>query len=904
MDDLEETIQVFRQCAKVAPDDPDILATLGLYLGRQYERIGKIDDLKEAFQLLRQAVEITPTNDPDLAGRLNNLSNVLSLRYTCMGEMDDLEEAIQVQRRAIKIKPTNDPALAGMLNNIGSLLYMRYKRVGEMDNLEEAIQVSRQAVKVTPDNHPNLTIILYNLGTELYRRYEHTEKISDLEEAIWVMRQAIEITPDNHPGLAARLNYLGNQLRSRYERIRKIDDLEEAIQVSRQAIEVTPSNHLSLADFLSTLGNSLIRRYEHTKKIDDLEEAIQVSRQAIEGTPNNLNLSVGLDNLGVMLFHRYKSLGKMNDFEEATRLFHQAIEILPDNHPELAVRLNNLGWHLMLTNIQRSDVLQFFERAWNCQAAVPFVRVRASAQAICLLQEEERYTDAYQLSVDTLEVLPRVHNRSLSHQDQQYVIAHFSGLAASACSLALQIGQPPEVALEVLEQGRAVILSLLMDDRGDTFALKKVRPDLCARYESLRIEVNTPIDGVSDQSQQRHAEKRRPKAIEELEECIQEIQQLEGFDRFQKGLNPKQMQHCATEGCIVVVNITDLRSDAIIVSKQRISSIPLLSLEASKVKKWTNQNLTTSPPVMQPLENADFRRLLLGLWEAYVKPILDDLGYQPSSIDSLPRIWWIGTGLASSLPFHAAGDPTESSYSRVISSYTPSIKALRYVRERKSSGIEQQCTPLKLLMVTMATTPGASDLPGTKQEKEAVEAAVGVSITVQALAQPDVAKVVQHMGSCNIVHFACHGVSNPTDPSESGLLLESIGANVANPEVDILSVRRVSEVQLPQAEIAYLSACSTAENTASRLEDEVLHVVSGFQVAGFKHVVGCLWPSLDNVCVEVAKAFYSNLLGDGNVWRDDRAVAVALHKAVVAIRESDEYRKRPLAWAQYVHFGA
>lgn len=37
-----------------------------------------------------------------------------------------------------------------------------------------------------------------------------------------------------------------------------------------------------------------------------------------------------------------------------------------------------------------------------------------------------------------------------------------------------------------------------------------------------------------------------------------------------------------------------------------------------------------------------------------------------------------------------------------------------------------------------------------------------------------------------------------------------------------------------------------------RLSDEVLHVVSGFQVAGFRQVVGCLWPSDDNVCVEVA----------------------------------------------------
>jgi hypothetical protein len=64
------------------------------------------------------------------------------------------------------------------------------------------------------------------------------------------------------------------------------------------------------------------------------------------------------------------------------------------------------------------------------------------------------------------------------------------------------------------------------------------------------------------------------------------------------------------------------------------------------------------------------------------------------------------------------------------------------------------------------------------------------------------------------------------------------------------------------------------------------------------------------VCVEVAKSFYTRLLqdtavrGDENRAEDDRAVALALHRAVVKVRESKEYCRRPLSWAQYVHFGA
>jgi hypothetical protein len=85
------------------------------------------------------------------------------------------------------------------------------------------------------------------------------------------------------------------------------------------------------------------------------------------------------------------------------------------------------------------------------------------------------------------------------------------------------------------------------------------------------------------------------------------------------------------------------------------------------------------------------------------------------------------------------------------------------------------------------------------------------------------------------------GVSNPVDLSKSGVLLQMIDNTTAEPRIDLLGVRIASEAHLSQARIAYLFACSTAENRATRLIDEVLHVVSGFQVAVFEHVIGFLW---------------------------------------------------------------
>jgi len=83
----------------------------------------------------------------------------------------------------------------------------------------------------------------------------------------------------------------------------------------------------------------------------------------------------------------------------------------------------------------------------------------------------------------------------------------------------------------------------------------------------------------------------------------------------------------------------------------------------------------------------EYVRFLIWLWESCVETILHHLDYGASSaVDELPLIWWIGTGVTNSLPFHAAGNhslgSTRNTFSRAISSYTPTLKALGYARER------------------------------------------------------------------------------------------------------------------------------------------------------------------------------------------------------------------------------
>jgi hypothetical protein len=72
-------------------------------------------------------------------------------------------------------------------------------------------------------------------------------------------------------------------------------------------------------------------------------------------------------------------------------------------------------------------------------------------------------------------------------------------------------------------------------------------------------------------------------------------------------------------------------------------------------------------------------------------------------MDNLSRNWWIGVGVASSLPFHAAGDHSvgsnENTLSWVISSYTPTIKALAHARRQLSKTSKDRTAKPQLLMV-------------------------------------------------------------------------------------------------------------------------------------------------------------------------------------------------------------
>jgi len=377
------------------------------------------------------------------------------------------------------------------------------------------------------------------------------------------------------------------------------------------------------------------------------------------------------------------------------------------------------------------EALRYLYDAWDCTNSVPFTRVRAAARCLKILATQHKLDAGINLGRAVLELLPTVHTRLPSRNDQQFVMSTFAGVASDLCGFFLASSRPNE-ALEYLEQGRGVIISQLLDRRTNLSDLIADHPALARQYECLVNEVNTPLRQTTHDAAEVQATKQRREAAAELDACIRTIRGIPHHRRFLLGQTIAEMQECAGESnVVVVVNITEFRSDAILVSRNAIKTVLLSQLSASDTRAWLSKRWTAKKRSEQNTKNKEFLGYLSWLWQACVKQILDEIFKQNRPTQDLPRVWWIGTGLASSMPFHAAGlhmrGSTENAYSRVISSYTPSIKALAHARNWARGTEGSRAAHGSLLITTMPTTPRAysekdapKDLPGVIKEKDEI----------------------------------------------------------------------------------------------------------------------------------------------------------------------------------------
>ncbi|WP_158854179.1 CHAT domain-containing protein [Saccharothrix deserti] len=262
----------------------------------------------------------------------------------------------------------------------------------------------------------------------------------------------------------------------------------------------------------------------------------------------------------------------------------------------------------------------------------------------------------------------------------------------------------------------------------------------------------------------------------------------------------------------------------------------------------------------------------------------------PADDEPWPRLWWCPVGPCAFLPLHAAGRHNEGTHDtvmdRVVSSYTSTIRALAHARGPRPGPSEAPST----LVISVPDAPGTAPLPGAVVEADLLTQLLPAT---KVLPSPGRATVTAALPHHEIAHFACHGVADLRAPADSRLLLRD---HLDQP----FTVAAISRLRLDRSELAYLSACSTTDTTA-RHADEAVHVTAAFQLAGYRSVVGTLWPINDRAAVTIARDFYTHLTRPCTTSPDPTTAATALHHAVHAHRA--RHPALPIQWASHIHHG-
>ena len=684
-----------------------------------------------------------------------------------------------------------------------------------------------------------------------------------------------------------------------------------AIEALEKAINYVGDGDANKSGYVCQYSQALVSRFERTGFMTDLAKAIDILKATLDRSPNDPNRAMLLTQLSQGLYVLFDRTWSADDLDKAIDAINAAVEATPKYQGVRGERLVMLGnslrrrfrlnqWTLSLNDLTGS--VAAYEEAGFLESAPLRTRIFGAWNAAKLLEVRNPDRASWLASL-AVELLPNTNSVSWDRGLQQRTLSEYAGLVVTAAALALTAGDGAYEALRLVELGRGVISSLQLDLRTD-FTSLRIQPEFAqkqfqqvqARLATLSLDQKKPHSSNTSKMPER-----LPRGMRFLRD---------GMALLDPVISEMMMQ--AKLGPIVIFNVSHTRSDVLIITTERgVRSLLLPGLQhrvlQDKVVELKDA-LTSLNPLTYNKTKGMMKKVLAWLWDVAVGPILDQLGFrEPMNPTNFHHVWWISSGLLNLLPIHAAGyhgqGSTRNVLDRVVSSYAPTIKCLAYSRHQAAhmSFLERDDRKQNTLLVGMSTTPNQTSLPNVDEEIRSLNSLLRNTVTLQMPhTAPTKSEVLLELGRCQIAHFACHGESTISDPSQSRLLLSDW-------QNDPLTVADIISLKLNNPQLAFLSACHSADNRVFGLLDEGIHLMGAFQLAGFPFVLGTLWQIDDEHSVQVAKDVYSDMMRNQKII-DVTWSAPALHNAVEKLRDRTRLgnggEDDPLVWATYIHMGA
>ncbi|KAF4335976.1 TPR protein [Fusarium beomiforme] len=817
--------------------------------------------------------------------------------------------------------------------NLANLLSQRGYRFSCQEDLDDGIQIVKRLVwehykLTTPGWHDFWINAMTLLVQILAVRHDLLGMLADLMDAVKYLGEASLRLTSNDPGWAQILVMLARRLRSLAMTMIKERNTNEVWQASLvvlyfalQAPRIQPWYDREAVHTLALL----FEQYSPKRPVESINKSVFLYRKILAMTNSGDPLyDFTTSDLARVLHKRYEAdhIANVNDLDEEIGLRQELLNHTPPEDWMWSQLAMDLAKALLSRREHRADasldqILQLTQQAVeraHSHLCIPPARLYAD---VLILHGDLKA--AYDCLSRALESLASLSPRWLSLTDRQRLLREAQGIQSTVACIGISIDDSTSSVLrvvELLEQSRTLILNSILDFEVEMVELQSAHPKLYTEFIRLRdlltVKPTTSFQGTDLQINAQQLDWReRQDADRKLQDVVDQIRHIDSkFQGFLRKPSAEQLQQKLNdnETVVIVLNSGVINmSFAIIITKRMSKLVKLVNLKSGDIADKANKlrKVYKMRSIDSRKASKKLKPILEWLWDAAVNDILRVVA--PTSGNSLnstarrSHVCWIPIGASSRFPFHAAmAGENLFAMDMVVSSYAPSLRTIAIARSRSFAPINS--TLANVLAITMEETlPGQKSvfekLSGVNDEAAALRS---MFTKVTVLDHPNAAKVLEEMVGKDIVHFACHGESDSRDPSQSHLVLDKgLG------RLDFLTAGAVMERRLGQSGIAFLRACSSAQNIVIDLADEVIHLASCFQLAGFTHVLGTMWETDNEACGHVTAKFYHNLVSCDNNGDENphQKVATAFHDAIVDWMNQPDIRLTTALWVPFIHFG-
>jgi CHAT domain-containing protein len=652
-------------------------------------------------------------------------------------------------------------------------------------------------------------------------------------------------------------------------------DLMKAVEYSKASLELskTRMDKFDQIRCMIDLGNiySNLKDLIQSKKY--YEEALHLAQETKDKDAESWCL------LALAGLYRYN-----NDVRKAIELTEECLKVNRENRREMIRCYMHLGWYWLQLSKEETairylqEALQIEETLESKEFTIPLYGLLG----ICYMYKEPEKAHSYfELSINAVES-----SGSDFIQEEQKIAFYGKSFNAYTEMIVLCVLQHKNIeAFEYLERSkskafldllatseikasddvllRSQLNSLLEKEKRYLVQLRKIKASHLTRILPTPAAIN-PFKESSDNYY-------NPIDIEPdliLKELDKIYDKMEPIDpeyvslRRVKPLTSSKIQNILSQkgnNTMLVEYFIALDKTYIFVISADEFYIETVQLSKEKIKTYIESYLRE---VVNYLTYGDIGNTWLELSSYLIKPI-------SKYLFKADMIYFVPFDLLHYLPLHVLelnGEPLIKSHAVT---YSPSASILQFLNGKSSAKING-CSAFGIVT--------GQEKYKFKQEAEEVAALFNSRPFIDATKN-----IVFQNTNNDILHFACHGKFNDTDPLSSGVKLYD----------DMLTARDIFNFKL-NAELVTLSACETGINEA-KPGDELIGLTRALIYAGTSSVIVSLWSVYDPSTIELMLEFYQQL-------KNGKDKATALQQAQIKIMEKEEY-SHPYYWAPFVLVG-